>query len=62
MLTVGLLGGCLNIISLVCHFFFSRETARYRLKYCLEGPLNPKQAINQISLNRVVLQIRGVKS
>ena len=23
------------------------ETARYRLKYCLKGPLNPKQSINQ---------------
>ena len=23
------------------------ETARYRLKYCLKGPLNPKQATNQ---------------
>ena len=23
------------------------ETARYRLKYCLEGPLNPKQPTNQ---------------
>ena len=23
------------------------ETARYRLKYCLKGPLNPKQPINQ---------------
>ena len=23
------------------------ETARYRLKYCLKGPLNPKQSTNQ---------------
>ena len=23
------------------------ETAPYRLKYCLKGPLNPKQATNQ---------------
>ena len=23
------------------------ETARYRLKYCLKGPLNPKQLTNQ---------------
>ena len=34
------------------HFFlssiisFSFETARYRLKYCLKGPLNPKQPTN----------------
>ena len=26
------------------------ETARYRLKYCLKGPLNPKQPTNQIFL------------
>ena len=25
----------------------SLETARYRLKYCLKGPLNPKQPTNQ---------------
>ena len=24
-----------------------RQTARYRLKYCLKGPLNPKQPTNQ---------------
>ena len=24
------------------------ETARYRLKYCLKGPLNPKQPTNQL--------------
>ena len=34
-------------------FFFSLfflplwETARYRLKYCLKGPLSPKQPTNQ---------------
>ena len=37
--------------SLVYHFSLLspsvRETARYRLKYCLKGPLNPKQPINQ---------------
>ena len=27
------------------------ETARYRLKYCLKGPLNPKQPTNQITLS-----------
>ena len=26
------------------------ETARYRLKYCLKGPLSPKQPTNQPSL------------
>ena len=28
------------------------ETARYRLKYCLKGPLNPKQPTNQLSWRR----------
>ena len=41
--------GCLGIFTLV--FFTSLspslcETARYRLKYCLEGPLNPNQPTN----------------
>ena len=39
--------GCLDIFSLVYHFSFLSpslwETARYRLKYCLKGPLSPKQ-------------------
>ena len=49
-LTVGAGGGCLDIFSLI--FPFSPlspslwETARYRLKYCLKGPLNPKQPTN----------------
>ena len=42
----------LGIFSLIYHFSFLspslRETARYRLKYCLKGPLNPKQPKNKI--------------
>ena len=42
---------CLDIFSLVYHFSFLShslwETARYRLKYCLKGPLSPKQPTNQ---------------
>ena len=44
-------GGGLDIFSL--YYPFSPlspslwETARYRLKYCLKGPLNPKQPTNQ---------------
>ena len=45
--------GCLDIFSLVYHFFFLSpslwETARYRLKYCLKVPLSPKQPTNQLS-------------
>ena len=46
-LAVGAGGGCLDIFTLL--YLFSSlspslwETARYRLKYCLKGPLNPKQ-------------------
>ena len=50
-LAVGAGGGCLYIFSLIYHFSFLSyslwETARYRLKYCLKGPLSPKQPTNQ---------------
>ena len=49
-LTVGADGGCLDIFTLVYQFSFLSlslwETARYRLKYCLKGPLSPKQPTN----------------
>ena len=52
-LAVGADGGCLDIFSLIYHFSFLSpslwETARYRLKYCLKGPLNPKQPTNQLT-------------
>ena len=44
-LAVGAGGGCLDIFTLIYPFFPLSpslwETARYRLKYCLKGPLNP---------------------
>ena len=49
-LAVGAGGGCLDIFTLIYPFYISPslwETARYRLKYCLKGPLNPKQPTNQ---------------
>ena len=50
-LAVGAEGGCLDIFTLVYPFSPLSpslwETARYRLKYCLKGPLNPKQPTNQ---------------
>ena len=58
-LAVGAGGGCLDIFTLV--YLFSPlppslwETAQYRLKYCLKGPLNPKQPTNQP--NPFVLQL-----
>ena len=46
-LAVGAGGGGLDIFTLIYPFPFLPpslwETARYRLKYCLKGPLNPKQ-------------------
>ena len=46
VLAVGAGGGCLDIFSFIYHFSFLSpslwETARYRLKYCLKGPLSPK--------------------
>ena len=47
VLAVGVGGGCLDIFTLLYPFSplppSLWETARYRLKYCLKGPLNPKQ-------------------
>ena len=50
VLAVGAGGCCLDIFTLL--YIFSSlspslwETARYGLKYCLKGPLNPKQPAN----------------
>ena len=45
VLAVGVGGGCLDIFTLIYPFSPLSpslwETARYRLKYCLKGPLNP---------------------
>ena len=52
-LAVGAGGGCLDIFTLIYPFSPLSpslwETARYRLKYCLKGPLNPKQPTNQFT-------------
>ena len=50
-LAVGAGGDCLDIFALIYPFSSLSpslwETARYRLKYCLKGPLYPKQPTNQ---------------
>ena len=57
-LAVGAGGGCLDIFTLI--YLFSPlspslwETARYRLKYCLKGPLNPRQPTNQFRVNAII--------
>ena len=57
VLAVGAGGGCLDFFSLIYHFSFLSpslwETGRYRLKYCLKGPLSPKQPTNQLSGRRL---------
>ena len=56
---VGAGGGCLDIFTLFYPFsplspsFW--ETARYRLKYCLKGPLNPKQKKKKKKKNNQIL-------
>ena len=54
-LAVGAGGGCLDIFTLIYPFSPLSpslwETARYRLKYCLKGPLNSKQPTNQRTFN-----------
>ena len=49
-LVVGAGGVCLDIFTLLYPFFPLSlslwDTARYRLKYCLKGPLSPKQPTN----------------
>ena len=54
-LAVGAGGGCLGIFTLIYPFSPLSpslwKTARYRLKYCLKGPLNPGQPTNQISVS-----------
>ena len=50
-LAVGAGGGCLDIFTLLYPFSPLSpslcETVRYRLKYCLKGPLSPKTTNNQ---------------
>ena len=72
MLAVGAYGGCMDIFSLVYHSSFLSpslgETAQYRLKYSLKGPLSPKQPTNTYvshllvvgKTNKTELYIRGV--
>ena len=67
-LAAGAGGGCLDIFTLIYPISILSpslwETARYRLKYCLKGPLNPKQPTNgplrqYFSLYRAVSQREG---
>ena len=50
-------GGCLDIFTLVYPLSPLSpslwKTARYRLKYCLKGLLNPKQPTNQSAFSEI---------
>ena len=69
-LAVGAGWGCLDIFTIIYPFSPLSpslwETAQYRLKYCLKGPLNPKQPTNQSLLlscwtsQCVILGVSGV--
>ena len=60
-LAVGADGGCLDIFTLL--YLVSPlspslwETSRYRLKYCLKGPLSPKQPTNNQSIYYFVFRL-----
>ena len=62
-LAVGAGGGCLDIFTLIYPFSplspSLLETARYRLKYCLKGPLNPKHPSIIFLFTSLTLYARG---
>ena len=63
-LAVGAGGGSLDIFTLIYPYSSLSpslwETARYRLKYCLKGPLNPKQPTNQSGNTHNVCEQKGL--
>ena len=63
-LAVGAGGVCLDIFTLIYPFsplsLFLWETARYILKYCLKGPLNPKQPTNQLPIQFLNKKVRTI--
>ena len=58
---VGAGGGCLDIFTLIYPFPPPSpslwETARYRLKYCLKGPLNPNQPTKPTCIQQKVKKL-----
>ena len=62
-LAVGAGGGCLDIFTLIYPFSPLSpslwETARYRLKYCLKGPLNPNQPIPDDNKEDILSETTG---
>ena len=63
-LAVGADGGGLDIFTLIYPFSFLSpflwETTRYRLKYCLKGPLSPKTTNQPTIVNTIVCRLWNV--
>ena len=61
-LAVGAGGCCLDIFTLIYSISSLSlslwELAQYRLKYCLKGPLNPKQPTNQCTCTYPQLSVK----
>ena len=59
-LAVGAGGDSLDIFTLIYPFSPLSpclwKTARYRLKYCLKGPLNPKQPTNHSGVHKICIK------
>ena len=60
MLALGSGGVCMDFSSRL--FFLSSflEAARYRLKSCLKGPLNPRQPTNKLLLKPYATDIKSM--
>ena len=63
-LAVGAGGGCLDIFTLIYPFSPLSpslwETARYRLKYCLKGPLSQNNQPTKLRQDQAQLHIQGL--
>ena len=63
-LAVGAGGDGLDIFTFIYPFSSPSpslwETARYRLKYCLKGPLNPEQPTNQLVVFPIILERKTI--
>ena len=65
VLAVGADGECLNIFTLIYPFSPLSpslwETVRYGLRYCLKGPLNPKQPTNHVGVRSSTYTVSAKK-
>ena len=66
VLGIGAGGECLDIFTLIYPFSPLSpslwETVRYGLKYCLKGPLNPKQPTNHVGVRSSIYTVSAKKN